>query len=169
MPDPYDHDQLVQEARRYLVDTLSCGFAFAEMHADAGEVPDAIGWKNASSTVLIECKTNRSDFHSGLKKPHRQNPSVGVGLFRLYMAPTGLLEPEDLPPKWGLIEVDVYDGQLRSIRKHGPSGPLRKWTSQPEWMHSHRHKQGEKEMLYSALRRFEIRGLIPEVTGPSDG
>lgn len=158
------HDRLVEEARRYLTDTLGCGFAFAEMHGgNSKEVPDAIGWLNAKTTVLIECKASRSDFHADGEKTARQRPSEGVGLFRLYMTPKGLVEPEELPPKWGLVEVDRYDGSLRSIRKEGPTGPARKWPTQPEWMHK-RDKEAERSVMYSALRRFEIRGLIPRVT-----
>lgn len=157
-----NHDKLVQEARRYLLHTLGCGFAVTEMRS-GGEIPDAIGWKNHKTTVLIECKTSRSDFYSGKQKDHRQNPSTGLGLFRLYMAPKGLLDKDELPPKWGLVEVDEYDGSLRSIRKKGPSGKLREWTNQPEWMHK-RRKEGEHEIMYSLLRRFQIRDMITEVT-----
>lgn len=164
MADLTDHDTLVEEADRYLTDTLNCGFSLAEFHASTGngEVPDAIGWKGLKS-VLIECKTTRSDFHSDKKKHVRKNPTEGVGLFRLYMAPKGVLTKDDLPPKWGLIEVDEHDGGLRSIRKEGPKGSLRKWTSQPEWMHQ-RNIKAERLMHYAALRRFEIRDLIPRVT-----
>ena len=57
-------------------------------------------------TVLIEAKTSRSDFLVDRKKPHRINPETGVGKWRYYICPTGLIKPTELPEKWGLIYVN---------------------------------------------------------------
>ncbi|MDR1695599.1 MAG: hypothetical protein LBR69_03070 [Endomicrobium sp.] len=57
-------------------------------------------------TFLIEAKVSMEDFKRDKKKDFRIYPEKGVGTFRLYAAPEGLLKLEDLPEKWGLIEVN---------------------------------------------------------------
>lgn len=163
-PDLEDHDVLVEVANQYLKEVLGCGFSFAEFHASTGngEVPDAIGWAGLKS-VLIECKTSRSDFHADKEKEVRKNPEEGVGLFRLYMTPKGVLQKDDLPPQWGLVEVEEHRGQVRTVRTEGPTGDLFGWRYQYDWMHQ-RNIKAERLMHYAALRRFEIRDLIPKVT-----
>ena len=76
-----------------------------------GEVPDAIGYRftdmdntELDGTVLVECKVSRADFLADKSKPHRQ--SGGVGNWRYYMAPEGIISASELPEKWGLIEVN---------------------------------------------------------------
>ena len=67
------HDQLVARAKHWLLNTYGCGFAFAELTActNSGEIPDAIGFKYGHS-ILVECKTSRSDFLSDKKKTFRK-------------------------------------------------------------------------------------------------
>lgn len=85
-----------------------------------GEVPDAIGFRYTGAvnsledgTVLVECKVSRSDFFADSSKPHRY--SGGVGNWRYYMAPEGVIRLDDLPPKWGLIEVSAR-GHIKLLR-----------------------------------------------------
>jgi hypothetical protein len=58
------HAQLVPKAvawlRRY-----RCGVVLSEQACASGEMPDAIGWKKASHSVLVECKISRADFLVG--------------------------------------------------------------------------------------------------------
>lgn len=70
-----------------------------------GERCDAILF-NSFSSFMIETKISRSDFLIDFKKPHRQE-GCGVGNYRYYACPNGLIKPEELPPKWGLIYVDI--------------------------------------------------------------
>lgn len=86
----------------------------------SGEVPDAIGFRYTGAvdgledgTVLVECKVSRSDFFADASKPHRN--SGGVGNWRYYMAPEGVFRLDDLPPKWGLIEV-LARGRTKLLR-----------------------------------------------------
>ena len=44
-------------------------------------------------------------FLADRSKPHRLNPEMGMGKYRYYICPTGLIKPEELPEKWGLIYV----------------------------------------------------------------
>lgn len=75
------------------------------------EIPDLIAF-NSSGSIMIECKVSRSDFLIDKKKPWRQ-PNQGMGNYRLYIAPEGIIKPEDLTkmeeqlgcPRWGLLEV----------------------------------------------------------------
>jgi len=71
------------------------------------EIPDAIGWKGSGGrSILVECKVSRSDFRADAKKVHR-HPMIrsAVGQSRYYLVPRGLLAPEEVPEKWGLLEV----------------------------------------------------------------
>ncbi len=98
------HAKLVSMAvvwlRRY-----RCGVVLSEQACVSGEMPDAIGWKKVSHSVLVECKVSRADFLADREKPFRQNPQTGVGCERYYMAPKGLIRVEEIPAGWGLLEV----------------------------------------------------------------
>lgn len=83
-----------------------------------GEMPDALGFTYTGQpvrdgTVLVECKVSRADFLADKAKPHRH--SGGVGNWRYYMAPEGLISPDELPAKWGLVEVNAR-GHLKVRR-----------------------------------------------------
>lgn len=86
-----------------------------------GETPDAIGYRFTGTmldgTVVVEVKTSRADFLADRKKPHRI--SGGMGDWRYFMAPQGLIKPEELPDKWGLLEVC---GKSRIQVTAGPHG-----------------------------------------------
>lgn len=72
------------------------------------ETPDAIGFRagvHDEGSILIEVKTSRADFLADKHKPFRMNPEKGIGLYRYFMTPPGMLAIEELPEKWGLIEV----------------------------------------------------------------
>jgi len=99
------HDALVARALRWLTNTKKCWVATGEPVAGtAGEQPDAMGWRGMTSH-LVECKTSRSDFHRDRRKFFRAYPDKGMGEFRWYLTPAGLLEPSDLPAHWGLLEA----------------------------------------------------------------
>lgn len=92
-----------------------------------GEIPDAIGFSQAvpnDGSVVVEVKVSRSDFLADKKKPHRQ-PGQGMGTWRYYMAPEGLIAVDELPAGWGLIEVNkrghtkVLAGGMRDCKNMG--------------------------------------------------
>ena len=68
-------------------------------------MPDAIGWKKACHSVLVECKVSRADFLADREKPFRQKSERAVGCERFYLAPKGLIRIEELHSGWGLLEV----------------------------------------------------------------
>jgi hypothetical protein len=96
--------------RPYSAGGHGCQVAVSETKADwSGEIPDAIGFRagHCGGSVVVECKTSRSDFLADRAKPHRA--VGGMGTWRYFMAPAGLIAPQELPPLWGLIEVGARD------------------------------------------------------------
>jgi hypothetical protein len=107
---PLTHRQLCDLAVKWLQRPASrsgpgCQVAFSECRADwKGETPDAIGFRAAvfkEASVVVEVKVSRADFLADRKKPHRIDPSLGMGTYRYFMAPAGLISPEELPARWG--------------------------------------------------------------------
>lgn len=70
------------------------------------EQPDVIGWRYGFWSLLIEVKCSRADFLADQKKPHRQPGVAAMGQERWYLAPVGILGPEDVPKGWGLLLVE---------------------------------------------------------------
>lgn len=125
------------------------------------ETPDSIGFKWGTS-ILIEAKSTRADFHADKKKIFRRNPWMGVGAYRFFICPEGLIMPEDLPEKWGLIWVDISG---KSRQKVGPKGNI--WSAYgKDFFFSDRNIQGEWTMMASALRRVELRGDLDKIYDP---
>lgn len=149
----FTHDELTVLAEKWLL--KRCGFAFRELSTDCGEIPDAIGFKECES-ILIECKTSRQDFIADRKKQFRAIPAAGVGRVRFYLCEKGLIMPEDLPPKWGLIWV-YESGQVR--QKVGPKGDV--WSKGSKFWFNKINVAGEMSLMYRALRRMQIHGVLP--------
>ena len=143
------HKDLCMKAEAFLRKAMGCSTAVNELkcRTKTREIPDAIGWKKNKS-VLIECKTPRSDFLVDKKKKFRTNPELGMGDFRFCLCPEGVIKPEDLPEKWGLI-YDI-EGVLEMII--GPRG--KGWvTSKAHFIGG--NKEAEMSLLLSALRRIQ--------------
>ena len=90
-----------------------CGVVLSEQACVSGEMPDAIGWKKACRSVLVECKVTRSDFLADRAKPWRRQPEIGVGSERYYLAPQGTIGIEELPRGWGLLEICGREIEMR--------------------------------------------------------
>jgi hypothetical protein len=128
----------VQWLRRY-----RCGVVLSEQACVSGEMPDAIGWKKACHSVLVESKVSRADFLADRDKRFRQKPEIGVGCERYYLAPQGLIGTEELPVGWGLLEVCG-----REIERVKPSAKNLRFEI---------GFQNEMNLLLASLRRVEIR------------
>lgn len=144
------HAELVERAARWLKGTAGCNVVLAEFVAQVGEIPDAIGWKSCES-FLIECKTSRADFLADKKKPWRREPEFGMGVYRYFMAPAGIIKPEELPAGWGLLEVTERGGVRIAAGRHP-----KRWNFDACYSHK-RHVVGEMSMLLSGLNRLRIR------------
>lgn len=66
------------------------------------ENPDVFAYTKYHS-ILIECKTSRSDFLADMKKPFRQNPQIGIGERRLYLVNQGVCTQNEMPKGWQLL------------------------------------------------------------------
>lgn len=101
------HDQLVQRAVRWLRATRGCGVVYAELVCanPAGIIPDAIGWRAAGWSILVECKVSRSDFLADRKKVIHLSPDHCPGQERWYLTPPGLVRVDELPAGWHLAEA----------------------------------------------------------------
>jgi len=135
------HSELIKKASRWL-QTQGCGVVITEMTSGAGQEPDAIGWHPRYS-ILIECKANRLDFLNDKHKCH-QRTDKSMGDKRYYLAPSGIIKPEELPEKWGLLES--YGNRVRIIKD-------------PDWFFIEKDCRGELTLLVSAFRRIE--GIMP--------
>lgn len=103
------HDQLVSIGRRWLA--TRSPVVVSEIATAAGESPDVLGFqcrvpRVGYGTHLIECKASRADFLADRKKRYRRHPEQGMGNFRYFLVPQGLVTPEEMPENWGLLYAD---------------------------------------------------------------
>ena len=136
------HQKLVSRAIGWLR-SYGCGMVLSEQCCSSGETPDAIGWKRACHSVVVECKISRADFLIDKEKPFRREPAKAMGCERFYLTPAGLLRPEELPAGWGLLEmrgryVEIISPSARKLR--GAMG-----------------FRYEMNLLLASLRRVEVR------------
>ncbi|AFX93587.1 hypothetical protein G646_gp119 [Serratia phage phiMAM1] len=98
------HSEGCAIAANFLKTKCNCGIVFIEPNPwGNSESPDAIGFRIMGVSILIEVKVSRADFMSDKNKPHRKDPTTGMGTYRFYACPEGVIKPEDLPPGWGLL------------------------------------------------------------------
>jgi hypothetical protein len=136
------HAQLVEKAVQWLR-SYRCGVVLSEQACASGEMPDAIGWKRACHSVLVECKISRADFLADREKPFREKSHLGMGCERYYLVPPGILRAEELPAGWGLLEY-----RSRQIVALQPSAKNLRTAN------GFRH---EMNLLLASLRRVEVR------------
>jgi hypothetical protein len=95
------------------------------------EFPDAIGYRFGfyqQGTIVIEAKTSIEDFkRDALKAWKRMGP--GMGRWRFYVCPTGLLLPRDVPEDHGLIYAPL-DRKLRIVKQAPDRGDARDMKSE---------------------------------------
>ena len=109
MDNRFTHRELCLKGAKYLKNKgihafHVCKYVVCELER-AGESPDVFGF-GGYTTQLIEVKVSRSDFLSDKKKYWRKYPEKGIGSFRSYLCPEGLINESDLPKNWGLLWVN---------------------------------------------------------------
>lgn len=150
----WTHAELVERAGRWLSNSARtgepdplgflnlnrCEVVLLEPHAGR-ENPDAIGWFSCGHrSILIECKASRIDFLADKKKYHRHFEKNGLGRYRFYMSPPGIITTEDLQDSgWGLLEV------------HGRTVKIVTLSREFEYFASREH-----ELIWSACRLYQI-------------
>ena len=105
------HAEMVRRARNWLwslgptQDRARPAVVCTEVSArHSAESPDVFGVGPDGITYLIECKVSRADFLSDKTKAHR-SADLHLGDYRWFCAPSGIIEPHELPAGWGLIQV----------------------------------------------------------------
>lgn len=158
------HAELVKRAAVWLRRIQRCSVVVTEITSSGSEQPDALGWRFGAS-VLVECKATRADFLSDAKKPFRIFPETGMGNYRFYMVPSGLVSLGEVPNGWGLVEVEG-----RACRVSKRSHPLdcrcaEMWPLMPLERTSTNclppfpgHRAYETDVLLSVIRRTQQGG-----------
>lgn len=129
------HAQLIEQAAGWLRKRRHT-VIITDMASAAQETPDAIGWGSHHST-LIEAKASRADFLADRHKPWRRDPERGMGNLRYYITVPGVIKFEELPPKWGLLELTAEKIRVR-VTASGQA--CNQWA--------------EQKLLVSAIRRI---------------
>lgn len=154
------HAQLVARAERWLREEQLCPVVLVEAKGAGGETPDAIGFSHLThESCLVECKATRADFLDDARKPFRMDPWMGVGRWRYYLVPEGLIPPEGIPERWGLLVLGP-DDRVRTIIR------ARRWDADARG--DHRGVKGEMGLLLSELAKIQVvaRGgtLLPSAS-----
>ena len=144
------HSELVEIGRNFLLKNLKYGIVTTELSTAARETPDIFGLRSYYS-IVIECKVSRADFLKDKKKPFRQFPEQGMGNFRLFLCPDGLILKEELPQKWGLL----YWTGKRIKKIVCPAGNAWDYTGR-DLMFIEKNHIAEYQFMVSLLRRIKL-------------
>ncbi|HDN9804021.1 TPA: adenylosuccinate synthase [Aeromonas salmonicida] len=161
MSDQFTHTRLSEIACSWLKRPMSnrgpaCQIAMIEVGGlYGGERADAWGyrWGCNGGSVLVEVKVSRSDFLVDAKKPHRNGKVLGMGAYRYYMCPEGIITLDDLPHGWGLLwvnsrgHVKLLAGHVCMLLGHNGRGAETVWAHQ-------KNDQLELEMMSLVLSRI---------------
>ena len=147
------HNQLVKQAKKWLEKAhgtkFACGVVLAEFNCTLPEIPDVIGF-NARRSILIECKVSRADFKADKYKSHRQYIRR-IGNYRYFLTLPHVACPEDIDNGWGLL----YASDKRIIE-----------VKESEYFSDDSIKAEEWSILYSIVRRLNLRGLLKDIQEP---
>jgi hypothetical protein len=138
------HKELVKKAQAWLTNNRRCTIVLTELATRNNETPDAIGFfASGGASILIECKASRADFLADKNKVFRREAERGMGDHRYFLIPAKLVNPDELPDSWGLLEL--YDKQVRTAK---------------ESTYTAANKSAEVVMLVSVLRRLELSTAV---------
>jgi len=117
-----------------------------EFSGCSAERADGILFRPEGST-LIETKMTKADFKADARKPFRSCESKGIGQLRYYACPEGVIKPEELPKKWGLIYVYPKNKSAKLISGYGGTYKAGKEKKHPKygWSVPVYESQGERD------------------------
>lgn len=145
----YTHTALVERAEKWLLGARQCSVVITEIGIwSTNEIPDVLGF-TARHSVLVECKTSRADFFGDAKKVFRREAERGMGNFRFYLCPAGLIKAEEIAAPWGLVYV--YPARARQVKKAD---------------FCEANLKAERAILLAIARRAQSKGLMPEICKP---
>jgi hypothetical protein len=129
----------------------ACGIVLKDYKSYSDAIPDVIGFASRHS-VVIECKASRKDFLADSRKGHRDiRNNHQLGNYRFFLTPFGMIDTAELPENWGLL---VTSGKQIMIVKAAS------FLTHPEI------RCAEYTLLYSMLRRLELRHLLSDIQKP---
>ena len=137
------HKQLVRRMSLYYKNRLRSIVVMTEFVTYAGEIPDIVAWTSGHICNVIEVKVSRQDFLKDGDKFFRKCAECGIGTYRYFAAPKGLIKPEELPENLGLYELTDKQCFMTVEAKTQDSD-----------------KGKEVIMLVSAIRRLEISTAV---------
>lgn len=139
------HKDVVARMKKHLQYNrdFQCGVVIAELRTQNSETPDVIGWRTGAGSILIEAKVSRSDFFADERKWFRRHEGLGMGDERYVAAPKGMIKVDELPEKWGLLEIK--EGRVYLTRESG---------------RFECDKRRECIMLTSVLRRLQLSTAV---------
>ena len=147
------HDQLVERAKRWLKKAhgskFACGVVLVEFNCTLPQIPDVIGF-NCRRSILIECKVSRADFKADKHKSHRHYVR-GIGSWRYYLTLPHVACAEDIENGWGLLYA--IDSRIIEVKES-------------EYFSDDSIKAEEWSILYSIVRRLNLRGLLKDIQEP---
>lgn len=166
------HSNLVEIAYRWMLKNGGMTIAFKELKSMTEEIPDVVGF-NSWESMVIECKVSRADFLKDKKKPHR---AKGMGKWRFFICPDGLIRTEELPEKWGLIYVKdgrariEYDCRKKYVQvpaSHAIVGGLdNEFISVVRIADENIFEvdtQAERAIMFTVIRRLFIKGYVKRI------
>lgn len=171
------HDEVAEIGARWLRRN-GYPMAFANLRSNvATEQPDALGFNDIAESFLLEAKISRADFLADKKKPWRANGN-GIGWRRGYIAPEGIIKPEEVPYGWWLLEVygktkpkvrivkgiayEQASAQERAVSMSGRRMVFRHGDQQEFAPREGYSFRGETMWLLKIIRRMQQAGITVE-------
>lgn len=114
---------------------------------------------NLHNSFVIETKISRSDFLNDRKKKCRVDGN-GVGNYRYYACPLGLIKVDELPPKWGLIYVDIDNPKKKASLEFGYRGYLKYDERESFKFYS---TVNERRFLYALATRYKSEKFMDNI------
>ena len=165
----FTHKQLCALAQRWLKRPPrqgghGCHVAVTECQSGwSGEIPDAIGFRSAGhldGSVLVECKTSRADFLADKNKQHRLT-SKGLGSWRYYLVPEGIIDIGELPERWGLLTVNAR-GHIKAVV--GAAVHAKNWMAFAQNAELWRHERDFDREQFLLVKLFNRIGDAEELS-----
>lgn len=145
-----NHSELVERGAKWLQNScpMRSQIVLTEFVCQGSdEIPDVIGFSRTHTNV-IECKVSLEDFRADLLKSHRHGS--GMGDWKMYLCPAGLISPEQVPPDWGLLYCypKIIKIIIHPLKYHSPCGCPR---------------NSEYHILYAIARRAQMDGVWEKI------
>lgn len=144
------HNDLVKRAKKWLKTAhgtkFACGVVLTEFTCTLPEIPDVIGF-NRDRSILIECKVSRADFKADKHKTH-WHYTRGIGNYRYFLTLPHVACAEDIDNGWGLLYAT--DRKIIEVKES-------------EYFSDDSIKAEEWSILYSIVRRLNLRGLLRDI------